>query len=1363
MADATAIFHRSFYRWEQTRTIMGQSSLGDYSTDDEDARPASEEAKAVAGNTASTTHLDKADVLYEETDETVDIAVMQVDYTIEGNGDGEYPVIHVFGRTTDGELVHARVREFKPYFYTPADSVTEGRLQEYDRITGWDETDTNGNPFQSIRGTELLKIYGQTPRDVGQVRDEFDHYEADILFPNRFLIDKDITSGIRIPRREISGADDSDRMTVRVHHKEVEPVDVDVTPRVNTFDIEVEDRHGFPEEGEEPIICIASHDSYDDQYILWLVDAQKGVTPPSELPEYEPIQTDSRRASDEVVELDYDIRIYESEAEMLAQFIEYLDETDPDVLTGWNFDDFDAPYLVDRLDVLNSSSKQDLDSNRLSRVNEVWDSGWGGPDIKGRVVFDLLYAYQRTQFTELESYRLEAVGQRELGIGKERYTGDIGDMWEENPERLLEYNLRDVELCVELDREQDIVAFWNEVRQFVGCKLEDATTPGDAVDMYVLHKLHDKFALPSKGQQESEEYEGGAVFDPITGVRENVSVLDLKSLYPMCMVTINASPETKVNPDSYGDETYRAPNGTHFQQEPDGAIRGMVDELLTEREQKKELRNQHDPKSAEYEQYDRQQQAVKVIMNCFTPDTEVLTPDGVRLITDLEIGDEVYSLDPGTMNLQVKEVTDTHAYPDYRGELVDIQTSKIDFRVTPNHRMLVRQNDTNGITQDSWDFIEAGDLNESSHYELPHDWDFEHGCRIETVDLTEYIDAEYEVWVRPSVHGHTFTTELGWTPPRVQKNDIGQVGYVFTAAEFEQHREYIESVCERSYIHAEPNRKWIPRVYDGDEFIEFLAWYITEGNVYTTTEKQFGDNYRGCSTTVKIAQSADSTDKEGTTATQSLDVLPDGGDNHHSRIGKLLDSMGFDCYTDDRSFSFTSELLGNFLKDSCGDGSFEKRIPECIFQASREQKQLFLETLIDGDGDRQPNSWRFSTASQTLRDDVIRLCAQLGKTVTYNHDSGSWRLYCTEGGKNSFRMHRSGSRSTADKGVYCVTVEDNHTLMAGRNGTFQHVGQSLYGVLGWTRFRLYDREMGAAVTATGREVIEFTEEVTNEIDKEVIYGDTDSVMVSVGNEVSQDEAIERSLEIEERINKSYDEFALEVLNATEHRFQIEFEKLYKRFFQAGKKKRYAGHIVWKEGKEVDDIDITGFEYQRSDIAAITKEVQKNVIEMIVTGDDFEDIKTYVTEVIEEFKEGKADPERIGIPGGIGKRLDNYDTDTAQVRGAKYANLLLGTNFQRGSKPKRLYLKRVHSDFFERVESELGLDPSTDPLYGEFKRNPDVICIEYADQLPEEFEIDWDKMLEKTLQGPIERILEALDISWQEVKSGQEQKGLGEFM
>ena len=896
---------------------MTQSDLADFGAGGGD-RDVAAEAEAVAGNGSggAAAVVDTDDVRFPEAEGTVDLLVTQVDYTIEGQGSEEYPVIHVFGRTADNEARHVRVLGFRPYFYAPTESLTDADLDR-ETITGTDEG------YESIRGEELTKIYGRTPRDVGNMRDEFDHYEADILFPNRFLIDKDVKSGIRVPERVIEGSGG----TVQVPENEVEAVEVEADLRVNTFDIEVDDRSGFPEEGEETVVCLSSHDSYRDEYVVWLYDAPDGdADPPTDLAEYGAID-----GSTEV-----EVNVFDTEEAMLGAFLDYIEETDPDVLTGWNFEDFDAPYFLDRLERLDPGAEEDLDPERLSRIDEVWRSGWGGPNVKGRVVFDLLYAYKRTQFTELESYRLDAVAELELDVGKERYTGDLGDLWEEDPERLLEYNLRDVELCVEIDRKQEVIEFWDEVRTFVGCKLEDAPTPGDAVDIYVLHEVHGEFALPSKGQAESEDYEGGAVFDPITGLKENVTVLDLKSLYPMCMVTINASPETKVDPEAYDGETYAAPNGIHFQKEPDGIIREMVDELLTEREQKKSLRNENDPGSPEYEQFDRQQAAVKVIMN------------------------------------------------------------------------------------------------------------------------------------------------------------------------------------------------------------------------------------------------------------------------------------------------------------------------------------------------------------------------------------------------------------------------------------------SLYGVLGWDRFRLYDKEMGAAVTATGRDVIEFTERAANDIGYEVAYGDTDSVMLELGTDYSKQEAIDASFEIEEHINGAYDEFASEDLNAQEHRFQIEFEKLYRRFFQAGKKKRYAGHIVWKEGKDVDDIDITGFEYKRSDIAPITKEVQKRVLEMIVTGDDLEDIKEYLHEVISDFLEGDLPLSEIGIPGGIGKRLNNYDTDTAQVRGAKYANEFLGTNFQRGSKPKRLYLQKVHPEFFRELEAE-GYDPQSDPLYAEFKRDPDVICFEYDDQIPEAFEVDWDKMLEKTLKGPIARVIEALGLSWEEVKSGQEQTGLGSFM
>ena len=913
---------------------MTQSDLSSFSSPDtpdddttaDSATTSVDAAAVVAGNGGGRISevVDVESAKFPDSTGTVELMVTQVDYTIEGSGREEHPIIHIFGRREDGTHEHIRVLGFEPYFYVPTDSLDTPPAEEHDVVVASRETDPNDDPFESIRGEQLTKIIGRTPRDVGAIRDEFDHYEADILFPNRFLIDKGINSGIEVSERRLEND------TIQVPHNEVVSAAVDTNLRVNIFDIEVDDRRGFPEDGEEPIVCLTSYDSFDERYIAWLYEAPAGDGEiPADLSDYEPYNDD----------IAVDVRTFDSEAAMLDAFVDYIETTDPDVLTGWNFEDFDAPYFLDRLDVVDAHTDRDLSIDRLSRVDEVWRSGWGGPDIKGRVVFDLLYGYKRTQFTELDSYRLDAVGELELGVGKERYAGDIGDLWEEEPKRLLEYNLRDVELCVEIDRKQGLIDFWDEVRKFVGCKLEDAPTPGDAVDQYVLHKAYGKFALPTKGKQEAEEFEGGAVFDPITGVRENISVLDLKSLYPMCMVTINAGPETKVDADFEG-ETYRAPNGTEFRKEPDGIMREMVDELLTEREEKKELRNQHDPDSSAYAIYDTQQAAVKVIMN------------------------------------------------------------------------------------------------------------------------------------------------------------------------------------------------------------------------------------------------------------------------------------------------------------------------------------------------------------------------------------------------------------------------------------------SLYGVTGWDRFRLYDKEGAAAVTATGREVIDFTETVASELDYDVAYGDTDSVMLELDSDVTKAAAIEQSFEIEEYINSRYDDFASKELHADEHRFQIEFEKLYRRFFQAGRKKRYAGHIIWKEGKDVDNIDITGFEYKRSDIAPITKRVQKDVIETIVTGDDLEadreEVREYLTTVIEEFRNGERSVEEIGIPGGIGKRLDAYETPTAQVRGAQYANLLLGTNFDRGSKPKRLYLEDVHSSFFRRIETEQGLDPRENPLYGEFKRDPDVICFEYADQLPDEFEIDLEKMLAKTLKGPISRVIEALDMSWDEIKTGQTQTGLEQY-
>jgi len=175
----------------------------------------------------------------------------------------------------------------------------------------------------------------------------------------------------------------------------------------------------------------------------------------------------------------------------------------------------------------------------------------------------------------------------------------------------------------------------------------------------------------------------------------------------------------------------------------------------------------------------------------------------------------------------------------------------------------------------------------------------------------------------------------------------------------------------------------------------------------------------------------------------------------------------------------------------------------------------------------------------------------------------------------------------------------------------------------------------------------------------------------------QEKTIETARMLEKMLNASYQDFAKSELHADTHYFSIKFEKIYARFFQAGKKKRYAGRLVWKEGKDADQIDIVGFETKRSDTPQITKAVQGKVMEMILAGVEYPEIKAYLGGIITKYRAGKYSLDEIGIPGGIGKSLDDYETDDAQVRGARYANKYLHTEFGKGSKPKRIYIKAGH--------------------------------------------------------------------------------------
>ncbi|HOI13348.1 MAG TPA: 3'-5' exonuclease, partial [Methanoculleus sp.] len=435
------------------------------------------------------------------------VGIHQVEYS---NVGADTPVVHVFGRDASGKAIQVRVTGFRPYFYAPADLV-DGRFLPQE-VVGVEEDTT----YRSIRGEPLRRLYTRRPGDVRAVRDDYkQHYEADIPFTTRFMIDCGLTAGVELPAGTVELPDGA----FEVEYSDLAPADIKAPARTCIMDIECVDEEGFPEPERDPIICVTCWDSFDDDYttLLWQPGGAAGDDAGLRLHERHRV-----------------VR-YPDEVSMLRGLAAYTKERDPDILSGWNFVDFDIPYIVKRMAALG------LKAEDLARIPGQTERN----AVRGRSIFDLLGAYRKMHQAQKESYRLDAIAEEELGVTKVRYTGTITELWRSDPARLVEYNYRDVELCVGIDKKNNIIEFYREISRYVGCPLDRTLNSSNVIDIFVLRKASGRFVLPSKGLAAGDEFEGATVFEPATGLRENVVVLDLKSLYPMAMMTINASPETK--------------------------------------------------------------------------------------------------------------------------------------------------------------------------------------------------------------------------------------------------------------------------------------------------------------------------------------------------------------------------------------------------------------------------------------------------------------------------------------------------------------------------------------------------------------------------------------------------------------------------------------------------------------------------------------------------------------------------------------------------------------------------------------------------------------------------------------------------
>ncbi|MFZ2072862.1 MAG: 3'-5' exonuclease, partial [Methanoregula sp.] len=382
------------------------------------------------------------------------IAINQVEYSNTPEG----PIIHIFGRDPGGLAHRIDVTGFLPYFYVPEEQVGQTHP---DQVSV--EPDTI---YRSIRGEKLKRLYTVRPGDVRNMRERYRHFEADIPFATRFMIDCGLTGAVSVPA------------TTADYH-ELVPAEVDAPARVCMIDIECEDERGFPDTQRDAIICITCHDSFDNDYTTFLFS---GGTIPAGISEKEMAGGFANGCFRKGA---HTICSYADEVSMLRAFGAYITSRDPDILSGWNFVEFDMPYIMGRMEKLGLSPVM------LARLPGMTERN----ALRGRALFDLLTGYKKMHSTQKESYRLDAIAQEEVGESKVRYTGTVSDLWKKQPALLVEYNYKDVELCVAINKKDNIVGFYREIARYVGCPLDKTLNSSSVIDVYILRKAHGKYVL----------------------------------------------------------------------------------------------------------------------------------------------------------------------------------------------------------------------------------------------------------------------------------------------------------------------------------------------------------------------------------------------------------------------------------------------------------------------------------------------------------------------------------------------------------------------------------------------------------------------------------------------------------------------------------------------------------------------------------------------------------------------------------------------------------------------------------------------------------------------------------------------------
>lgn len=240
--------------------------------------------------------------------------------------------------------------------------------------------------------------------------------------------------------------------------------------------------------------------------------------------------------------------LFEHESELLTTFMDLIE--DADILSGWNSEGFDIPYMINR--TARVLSKDDTRRYCLwnqmprDRTYEKYGLERQTFDLVGRVHLDYMNLYRKYTYEERHSYALDAIGEYELNERKIPYEGSLDQLYNQDFKKFLEYNRQDTALLDKLDKKLRFIELANELAHANTVLLQTTMGAVAVTEQAIINEAHARgLVVPSrKAYADNNQAAGAYVAYPKKGIHEWIGAIDINSLYPSAIRALNMSVET---------------------------------------------------------------------------------------------------------------------------------------------------------------------------------------------------------------------------------------------------------------------------------------------------------------------------------------------------------------------------------------------------------------------------------------------------------------------------------------------------------------------------------------------------------------------------------------------------------------------------------------------------------------------------------------------------------------------------------------------------------------------------------------------------------------------------------------------------